>query len=259
MSDILRGPFIKSWDRAYFVGLLLLFFLVFHFLNDFLAVFIFIAGTAVYHWGKPVLDRHKQVKEAVPHSDYIPLKPQLIPRTAWGQNFRSEISDVQWNRITHYLRQKYNYACQLCNRNYKKEPESLQAHEKWEFDRENQKQILENILCVCEKCHHVIHWGRSCITFDNAYLNELKDHFYKVNYPVVAPKNALNKAIKEAKDNFDKLNMYNYTLSVDKGYKILADANETLNKPQDEVDEKNINEEGLSKEELTMEDQTEEF
>ncbi len=227
LLEILRGPIIKSWERAYFVGLLILFAIIFHFLDDFFAVFIFISGTALYHWGKPVLERHKKVKELAPAQEDLPLKVQLIPKTAWDQTFKQQISDKEWELITEYLREKNNHRCQTCNKNCKKEPEYLEAHEKWSFDKDNRKQILEDIMCVCKKCHHVIHWGKSCIAFDNTYLKELKDHFYWVNYPVIAPRNAFNKQVVNAKNNFDKLSLYNFELSADKGYKILADAKET--------------------------------
>lgn len=231
--DFLKGPLIKSWERAYFIGVLIIFFIAFYLIHDYAAVTLLIASTAVYYWGKPALEHHWEVKKSAPAREYLPLKIQLIPRSAWKNSFTNQITDVQWSRITEYLKEKNNYRCSICNKNHKNQPETLEAHEQWSFDITNNKQILEDIKCVCTKCHHVIHWGRSCNTYDSSYLKELKDHFYKVNYPVLAPRNAFQKEVLEAKELFENYSMYNYNLSADKGYKILADANDYFNKPHD--------------------------
>jgi hypothetical protein len=83
---------------------------------------------------------------------------ELIPSCNWGINLRSVLKKTDWDIIRKKCYEKAGNKCEICGRKGK-----MHAHEKWEYNDEDHVQILNGIICLCEGCHGVKHFGRSQI------------------------------------------------------------------------------------------------
>ena len=97
------------------------------------------------------------------------LEVGMIPANSWGQNVRAIVSGASW----FMLRQRFgaiydpysNYpdpahplTCGCCGGQFS---ENLHLHEFWNFDDEQETQVLSGLKAVCEDCHNSIHMGRA--------------------------------------------------------------------------------------------------
>jgi len=85
------------------------------------------------------------------------LEPDLIPKTSWFRNVRSEVTTVQWDRIRHRCYSDAGYKCEICSGVGPKHP--VECHERWEYDEKNAIQTLIGMIALCPNCHEVIHFG----------------------------------------------------------------------------------------------------
>jgi 5-methylcytosine-specific restriction endonuclease McrA len=102
------------------------------------------------------------------------LKVQLIPKTAWGKNVRSNVKKSEWDKIRKTVYEKENMICRICG----DKDTTLHAHEVWDFDEETHIQKLIDIVGICAACHNTIHYGRAQ---KMGTAKEAKEHFMKVN------------------------------------------------------------------------------
>lgn len=85
----------------------------------------------------------------------IKIGLELVPKSCWGTNLRSLLTSSEWKQISKHVRDRSKDTCHYCNTHSKK----THAHEVWSYDDSNCIQTLEDIHCVCEKCHLVKHFG----------------------------------------------------------------------------------------------------
>lgn len=102
------------------------------------------------------------------------LSFQLVPDSCWYSNLRTILSKKQWEFIRQDCLQRYDHKCAICN----SKPKRLECHEVWEYDEKNRTQILKDVICVCHKCHQVIHIGRTSLLGD---IKKAEEHYLKVN------------------------------------------------------------------------------
>jgi len=81
---------------------------------------------------------------------------ELVPSCNWGINLRSVLKKEDWDLVRKKCYKNAGNKCEICGRKGK-----MQAHEKWKYDNENNIQILIGLICLCEGCHGVKHFGRS--------------------------------------------------------------------------------------------------
>jgi len=89
------------------------------------------------------------------------LSIELVPRTAFYSNVRSEVPKEKWDRIRRRCYQQANNRCQICSSigtkqgfNYK-----VECHEIWLYDETSQMQKLKGFIALCPLCHTVKHFG----------------------------------------------------------------------------------------------------
>ena len=112
------------------------------------------------------------------------LKIEMIPRTAYGQNLRSLLSDREWRAISLFVREGSGCVCEICS----KQVENIgmmDAHEVWKYQKIKGKngkkqyvQKLKKIVAICKECHAVKHLGHSKHSGDYQHMVE---HFVMVN------------------------------------------------------------------------------
>lgn len=102
------------------------------------------------------------------------LQIELIPKTSWYNNLRSNLKKSDWDKLRKEAYENCNHKCFICG----SEPKILDAHELWEFDDVNNIQKLVKIIALCKSCHGVIHFGHTQL---RGYGNDAINHFMKVN------------------------------------------------------------------------------
>jgi 5-methylcytosine-specific restriction endonuclease McrA len=112
------------------------------------------------------------------------LSVELVPRTAWWKNVRSNVSKSDWEKAKRYARAKTpGGCCFICGgsgyeqgKNYPSE-----AHEIWAYDDDRQIQTLVDIVPLCPKCHQCKHLGRTRAVSNLHQWTKVIEHFKSVN------------------------------------------------------------------------------
>ena len=76
------------------------------------------------------------------------LTVELVPKTAWYKNLRSELPEGKWDQLRKHSYRLAEYKCEICTGKGDKWP--VECHEIWDYDDVNhiQKLILEVITIV---------------------------------------------------------------------------------------------------------------
>ena len=99
---------------------------------------------------------------------------ELVPDGCWYSNLRSILSKKEWDLIKAIVKQKSNGKCSICGKNTSR----IEAHERWQYDKDKGIQKLVDIIGVCRDCHSVIHIGRTQLLGNEQRAEE---HFMRVN------------------------------------------------------------------------------
>ncbi|MBE5756691.1 MAG: HNH endonuclease [Clostridiales bacterium] len=102
------------------------------------------------------------------------LKIELVPDSCWYSNLRSLLKPSMWDVLRKKAYANANGHCQICGRKVNR----LEAHERWDYDKETSTQKLKEIVAVCHNCHSVIHIGRTQLLGKG---EEAEKWFIKVN------------------------------------------------------------------------------
>ena len=84
------------------------------------------------------------------------LSIELVPSSTWGINLRSLLKKSQWDKIRKREYKRADYRCEICGKKGR-----IEGHEIWEYDDKKKIQKLKGIVCLCNTCHAVKHFGRS--------------------------------------------------------------------------------------------------
>ena len=103
----------------------------------------------------------------------------LIPKSCWFTNVRSNIHKSDWDTIRKYIYSRTNYICECCGIDTKKQNKQLEAHERWRYDNKNKIQKLVRLVALCSDCHLVTHIGYASVSgkYEKAYshLKKVRD------------------------------------------------------------------------------------
>ena len=106
----------------------------------------------------------------------VKLTIELVPKTCWYSNVRSEVSVEIWDKIRRKTYRNANYKCEICGGKGEKWP--VECHEIWEYVDDTHTQKLTGFIALCPNCHGVKHFGRTQIM---GGFEEACDHLKKVN------------------------------------------------------------------------------
>lgn len=109
-------------------------------------------------------------------NEKLKLKIELIPKTSWGNNLRSKLSNTEWEEIRKRVIRKAGHKCEICG--FEGDESVLHCHEKWSFNEDKLVQKLENLQSLCPRCHNVKHIGRSTTIRKDP---EVIKHFKEIN------------------------------------------------------------------------------
>ncbi len=85
------------------------------------------------------------------------ILPEIIPKTAWHANLRSEFTDESWIALRKHFSREYGYRCAITNTVGPNHP--VELHDTWSFDDEKHIQKLEAFLPLSPAVHACMHPG----------------------------------------------------------------------------------------------------
>ena len=104
------------------------------------------------------------------------LEIELVPRTAWFKNIRSEVPITEWDRLRASCYKQAGYCCEICGGKGPKWP--VECHELWKYDDANHVQTLTGLIALCPSCHEVKHIGLAQV---RGKFNRAKLHLQSIN------------------------------------------------------------------------------
>lgn len=108
------------------------------------------------------------------------LTIELVPRTSWYSNVRSNVTRNEWDVIRKKSYEHAQHVCEICgdvgtNQGVK---HNVECHEIWEYNDETSEQILTGLISLCPYCHKTKHVGLAQI---NGELDIVINQLMKVN------------------------------------------------------------------------------
>ncbi len=93
------------------------------------------------------------------------LTIELVPKTCWYSNVRSNVKPAEWNRIRKKCYEKAGNKCEICggvgtNQGVR---HAVECHEIWHYDDVTKKQTLAGLIALCPRCHKTKHAGLASI------------------------------------------------------------------------------------------------
>lgn len=85
------------------------------------------------------------------------LTVELVPRTCWYSNVRSEVSPADWERCKRFVAERSGNRCEICGERGPRWP--VECHEIWEYEEHGYIQRLAGLIALCPQCHQVKHIG----------------------------------------------------------------------------------------------------
>lgn len=104
------------------------------------------------------------------------LTIELVPRTCWYTNVRSQVPRAEWDAIRRAVYRRAGHVCEVCGGAGAKHP--VECHEVWRYDDGQHIQRLERMVALCPACHRVKHIGKASV--DGRY-DEAAGHLAAVN------------------------------------------------------------------------------
>jgi len=110
----------------------------------------------------------------------LKLTIELVPKTCWYSNLRTQVRSADWDRISKQTRAAG--VCAICGATGLR----LSCHERWEYDDEHSIQRLLGFVALCDPCHgvkHIGHVGRVAMEDPRQahLLEDTIEHFMRVN------------------------------------------------------------------------------
>jgi len=89
------------------------------------------------------------------------LTIELVPKTSWYSNVRSNVKPAEWDRIRKKCYAAANNKCELCNDVGTNQGvrHAVECHEIWHYDDDTKKQTLTGLIALCPRCHKTKHPG----------------------------------------------------------------------------------------------------
>ena len=103
------------------------------------------------------------------------LTIELVPRTCWYSNVRSEVSPAVWDAIRKPVYRAARWTCEICGT---KPNRPVEAHEVWQYDDVTHVQRLVRMIALCPDCHGVKHIGHSA---HEGRAEQAERHLRRVN------------------------------------------------------------------------------
>lgn len=101
------------------------------------------------------------------------LNVELVPRTCFCTNVRSEVSKADWDIYRKAAYARAGHKCKVC-----KAKGRLEAHEIFSYNDRTGVQKLEDIVGLCSLCHKCYHLGFAKV---KGLYKEVREHLKYLN------------------------------------------------------------------------------
>lgn len=128
----------------------------------------------------------------------------LVPRSAWFSNLRSELSKAEWDLVRKKTYRLAGYNCTSCGGRGPTHP--VECHERWDFCESTSVQKLICVTALCPACHEATHYGLASVRGRERYARE---QLLKVNKWAV---HQLDEHIDDAMNIYQRRSRINWTL-----------------------------------------------
>lgn len=121
------------------------------------------------------------------------LTIELVPKTSWFKNLRSELTKKEWDLVRHKCYEKAGNICEVCGDTGFKQryTHAVECHEIWNYNDKTHEQTLTGLIALCPHCHMVKHPG---LAQKNGKLDVVIKQLMKVN----------SQSFEQAVDELDK-------------------------------------------------------
>jgi hypothetical protein len=106
----------------------------------------------------------------------LKLTIELVPKTCWYSNVRSNVTKTEWDIIRKKSYELANNQCEICGDVGKNQGvnHNVECHEIWEYDDLNKIQKLIGLISLCPYCHKTKHAGLAQMNGEeNIVINQL--------------------------------------------------------------------------------------
>jgi len=136
----------------------------------------------------------------------IKLGVELVPRTSWCSNVRSEVPRSKWDKIRKKCYEAAGHKCEVCGGVGRKH--SVECHEIWEYNDETHEQTLTGLIALCPSCHQVKHAGLAQV---RGLIENVISHMVKVNG---ISRIHVGQILIQAFDEYHRRSQYEWTVDI---------------------------------------------
>jgi hypothetical protein len=104
------------------------------------------------------------------------LTIEMVPRSCWYSNVRSEVSRIQWDVLRRRIYTLAHHVCEICGGVGPRHP--VECHEVWDYNEATGIQKLIKMVALCPACHEVKHYGLAQV---RGRGQEAIDHLANIN------------------------------------------------------------------------------
>lgn len=112
----------------------------------------------------------------IPQKQVVELFVDLVPRSAWFSNLRSELTADEWLAAKRMVFRRANMRCEVCGGRGPDHP--VECHERWAYDDATGVQTLTGLVALCPDCHEATHMGSARV---KGRFDEARAHLMAVN------------------------------------------------------------------------------
>ena len=134
------------------------------------------------------------------------LTIELVPKTSWFSNVRSEVSEDDWGVLRRRCYREADYKCEICGGKGDSHP--VECHEVWSYDDTSHIQKLVRLIALCPRCHETKHIGLAGIKGREDVAIE---HLAKVNNVSL---NVARKCVEMAFETWQERSEFQWTLDL---------------------------------------------
>lgn len=104
------------------------------------------------------------------------LTIELVPKTCWFSNLRSNLDAADWTRLKRMTSAKAGARCEICGGRGPQWP--VECHEIWRYDDISKIQTLAGLVALCPACHECKHIGLATV---RGRVDQAVEHLARVN------------------------------------------------------------------------------
>jgi hypothetical protein len=134
------------------------------------------------------------------------LHVELVPRSCFFSNLRSNLSKRDWEKLRQLTIDNAHRKCEICSSDGN--GSSLECHEIWHYDDDNNVQKLSGLVALCKACHRSKHMA---LARHKGWDGIAEDHLMRING---WERKTLNLYLEEAFRIFELRSEKNWTLDI---------------------------------------------